>query len=47
MAGIRVIADSACDLPARLADELGIGTVPLDVRLGEWGPDEMRTIGPG
>ena len=46
MAGIRVIADSACDLPATLAAEHGIRTVPLDVRLGEWGPDEMRTIDP-
>jgi DegV family protein with EDD domain len=44
--GVRVIADSACDLPARLAAENGIGTVPLDVRLGDWGPDEMRTIEP-
>lgn len=46
MAGIRVIADSACDLPASLAAEHGIRTVPLDVRLGEWGPDEMRAIEP-
>jgi DegV family protein with EDD domain len=29
-----------------LAEAHGIGTVPLDVRLGEWGPDEMRTIEP-
>jgi DegV family protein with EDD domain len=46
VSGLRVIADSACDLPASLAAEHGIGTVPLDVRLGEWGPDEMRTIEP-
>lgn len=46
MAGIRIIADSACDLPADLAAEHGIWTVPLDVRLGEWGPDEMRTVDP-
>ena len=29
-----------------LATEHGIRTVPLDVRLGEWGPDEMRGIEP-
>jgi DegV family protein with EDD domain len=29
-----------------LVAEHRIGTVPLDVRLGEWGPDEMRTIEP-
>ena len=46
MAGVRVIADSACDLPPGLAAEHGIGTVPLDVRLGESGPDDMRTIEP-
>jgi DegV family protein with EDD domain len=46
VAGVRVIADSACDLPASLAAEHGIRTVPLDVRLGEWGPEEMRTIEP-
>jgi DegV family protein with EDD domain len=43
---IRVIADSACDVPAILAAENDIRTVPLDVRLGEWGPDEMRLIEP-
>ncbi len=46
MAGIRVIADSACDLPASLAAAHGIRTVPLDVRLGDWGPEEMRAIEP-
>ena len=47
MAGIKVIADSACDLPDNLVEDLGIGIVPLDVRLGEWGPEEMKRVGPG
>ena len=46
MPGIRVVTDSAGDLPAELVDEHGIVIVPLDVRLGEWGPDEMRLIEP-
>jgi len=32
---VRVITDSACDLPAPLATELGIDIVPLTVRFGE------------
>lgn len=46
MAGIRVVTDSASDLPANLAREHDIRIVPLDVRLGDWGPDEMRSIDP-
>jgi len=46
MGGVRVVADSACDLPAHLVEQYGIRIVPLDVRLGEWGPDEMRLIEP-
>jgi DegV family protein with EDD domain len=46
MAGIRVVTDSAADLPARLTREHGIRIVPLDVRLGQWGPEEMRLIEP-
>src|SRR5579864_4233706 len=34
MAGIRVVTDSACDMPAELADELGIEIVPLTIRFG-------------
>jgi DegV family protein with EDD domain len=35
---VRVVTDSSCDLPAALADELGIVVVPLTVRFGaeEW-----------
>lgn len=34
MAGVRVVTDSSCDLPAELADELGIVVVPLTIRFG-------------
>jgi DegV family protein with EDD domain len=43
---VRVVADSACDLPSSLAEAHGIEIVPLDVRLGEWGPEEMKDVGP-
>jgi DegV family protein with EDD domain len=46
MAGIKVVTDSAADLPTSLADEHDIGIVPLDVRLANWGPEEMRLIDP-
>jgi len=46
MAGIRVVTDSAADIPEDLAVQHDIRVVPLDVRLGEWGPDEMRSIDP-
>ena len=46
MAGIRIVTDSAGDIPASLAEEHDIRIVPLDVRLGDWGPDEMRLIEP-
>jgi DegV family protein with EDD domain len=47
VAAIKVITDSACDLPPRLVEQHGIGIVPLDVRLGQWGPEEMSLMGPG
>jgi DegV family protein with EDD domain len=34
MPGIRVVTDSACDLPDQLLAELGIGLVPLSIRFG-------------
>ena len=46
MAGIRVVTDSVGDIPASLVAEHDIRIVPLDVRLGDWGPDEMRLIEP-
>ena len=33
--GIRVVTDSACDLPAPLVDALGIEIVPLTIRFGD------------
>jgi DegV family protein with EDD domain len=35
MHGIRVVTDSACDLPDELLAEMGIGLVPLHIRFGE------------
>lgn len=33
--GVRVVTDSACDLPPELCDERGIEVVPLTVRFGD------------
>jgi DegV family protein with EDD domain len=33
--GIRVVTDSACDLPVHLVDALGIEVVPLEIRFGD------------
>lgn len=35
MSGVRVVTDSACDLPDATLSELGIGLVPLRIRFGE------------
>lgn len=35
MAGIRVVTDSACDLPDAVLAERGIGLVPLHIRFGD------------
>ena len=32
---VRIVTDSACDLPQALADELGIEIVPLTIRFGD------------
>ena len=34
MAGVRVVTDTACDLPDDMVNELGIGLVPLRIRFG-------------
>jgi DegV family protein with EDD domain len=34
MAGVRIVTDSSCDLPAELADAQGITIVPLSIRFG-------------
>lgn len=43
---IGIVTDSAGDLPAALATELGIAIVPLDVRLGANPVDLVRTLDP-
>ncbi len=35
MPRVRIVTDSACDLPVELTEELGIGVVPLSIRFGE------------
>ena len=35
MSTVRIVTDSACDLPADVADELGIEIVPLSIRFGD------------
>ncbi len=40
------MTDSAADLPAELAAASGITVVPLDVRLGPFGPEAMRELDP-
>ena len=32
---VRIVTDSACDLPGSLIDELGVEVVPLSIRFGE------------
>ncbi|HUZ18975.1 MAG TPA: DegV family protein [Acidimicrobiales bacterium] len=44
MSGIRVVTDSASDLPADIASRYSVVTVPLDVRLGDLGPEETRKL---
>ena len=46
MAGIRVVTDSASDLPIALAVSEGIVTVPLDVRLGKLGAAQTAALSP-
>ncbi len=35
MAGVRIVTDSACDLPADVVEQLGIEVVPLTIRFGD------------
>lgn len=35
MAGVRIVTDSACDLPADVVERLGIEVVPLTIRFGD------------
>jgi DegV family protein with EDD domain len=46
MAGIRVVTDSACDLPQSLADEHDIEIVPLTIRFGDDELVDRRDLSP-
>jgi DegV family protein with EDD domain len=46
VAGIRVVTDSACDLPAALAEELSIEIVPLTIRFGDDEFVDRRDLSP-
>ena len=35
MSHVRIVTDSACDLPAEVADDMGIEIVPLSIRFGD------------
>ena len=35
VSNVRIVTDSACDLPAEVAQELGIEIVPLSIRFGD------------
>ena len=35
VSNVRIVTDSACDLPAEVAEELGIEIVPLSIRFGD------------
>jgi DegV family protein with EDD domain len=46
MAGIRVVTDSACDLPPAVAEEHGIEVVPLTIRFGDDELVDRRDLSP-
>ena len=46
MAGIRVVTDSACDLPQALADQHHIEIVPLTIRFGDEELVDRRDLSP-
>jgi DegV family protein with EDD domain len=46
MAGIRVVTDSACDLPQALADQHRIEIVPLTIRFGDEELVDRRDLSP-
>ena len=45
-APVRIVTDSACDLPQALADELGITIVPLTIRFGDEELVDRRDLTP-
>ena len=46
MSGIRVVTDSACDLPEDVAQQLGIEIVPLTIRFGDEEFVDRRDLSP-
>jgi DegV family protein with EDD domain len=44
--GVRIVTDSACDLPQDLASQLGIEIVPLTIRFGEEEFVDRRDLSP-
>ena len=46
MADVKVVTDSSCDLPASIADELGIEIVPLKIRFGDDEFVDRRDLSP-
>ncbi len=46
MAGVRIVTDSSCDLPADLADAQGITIVPLSIRFGSEELVDRRDLTP-
>lgn len=44
MPTIAIVTDSASDLPAGLAAAAGVRVVPIDVRLGELGPQDVAKL---
>lgn len=46
MAGVRIVTDSSCDLPADLADRQGITIVPLSIRFGSEELVDRRDLTP-
>jgi DegV family protein with EDD domain len=46
MPGIRIVTDSAADLPDAIVRSLGVTVVPLDVRLGTADAEEIRALDP-
>ena len=47
MPGIRVVTDSAADLPQKVVTELGIAVVPLTIRFGETELVDGKDLTPG
>jgi DegV family protein with EDD domain len=46
MSGIRVVTDSACDLPEAVVEELGVEIVPLTIRFGDQEFVDRRDLSP-